>query len=123
MSLFVTNVKGQTAIGLSDLNRPSEGFFLELFREVYSLAGLRNLNREKQNFPGLDLGDDATGRAFQITATPSLDKVKEILQTVVDAKLYERFSSIQIYVITERQSTYSQVAANSAFGRLFISTP
>lgn len=112
LSLFVTNIKGQTAIGLSDLNRLSEGFLLELFREVYSLPGLRNLNREKQNFPGLDLGDDTAGRAFQITATPSLDKVKETLQTVVDAKLYERFRSIRIYVITERQSTYSQAAAN-----------
>ena len=112
VSLFVINIKAQTAIGLSDLNRLSEGFLLELFRELYSLPGLRNLNREKANFPGLDLGDDVSGRAFQITATPSLDKVKETLQAVVDGKLYERFPSIRIYVITERQSTYSQVAAN-----------
>jgi hypothetical protein len=109
MSQFVTDIKAQTALGLSDLNRLSEGFLLELFREVYLLPGLKNLNKDKANFPGLDLGDDATGRAFQITATPSLDKVKLTLQTVVDANLYDRFPSVTIYVITERQSTYSQI--------------
>ena len=118
LSLFVTNIKGQTAIGLSDLNRLSEGFLLELFREVYSLPGLRNLNREKQNVPGLDLGDDTAGRAFQITATPSLDKVKETLQTVVDAKLYERFRSIRIsqlrHVIPATGTTVRTGAAASA---------
>ena len=119
LSSFITKIKGSTALGLTDINKFSEVFILELFRELYNISSLRNLNIEKKNFPGLDLGDDVSGMAFQVTATSDLTKVKDTLLKVIDNKLYERFSSIQIFVITEKQTTYSQTAIDKITQGLF----
>lgn len=69
LALFIHKVEGSKALGFTDLNKISEGFVLELFRELFSLPALRDLNEEQENFPGLDLGDDTKGIAFQVTAT------------------------------------------------------
>ena len=87
LSSFITKIKGSTALGLTDINKFSEVFILELFRELYNISSLRNLNIEKKNFPGLDLGDDVSGMAFQVTATSDLTKVKDTLLKVIDNKL------------------------------------
>lgn len=112
LSQFVSKMKANAALGLTDLNHFSEGFLLDLLKEVYALPDLRNLNSERSNFPGLDLGDDKSGSAFQITSTTDLSKIKSTLQTVIDAGLHNRFSRIQIFILTEKQSTYSQSSVN-----------
>lgn len=119
LAQFVTRVKGSTAMGHTDINVISEGFLVELFKEVFQLAQLRNLNRERKNFPGLDLADDTAGIGFQVTATPDLAKIKESLQTIVGAGLQEKYPRIRVYVITEKQASYSQAAIDAVTqGRL-----
>jgi hypothetical protein len=108
LTLFVTRVKAAAALGHTDINVISENVLLELFRIVFSLPGLRNVNQERKNFPGLDLADDATGIAFQVTATPGLAKVRETLQTVLQAGLQVKYPHVRVYVITEKQASYSQ---------------
>jgi hypothetical protein len=121
LSVFVTRVKGAAALGHTDINVISESVLRDLFRVVFSLPGLRNLNHERKNFPGLDLADDTTGVAFQVTATPDLAKVKEALETVLRAGLEVKYPKVRIYVITEKQASYSQAAIDTVTnGRLIF---
>lgn len=113
---YVTKIKANTALGLTDLNRYSERFLLDLLRELYVMPGLRSLNQERMNFPGLDLGDDETGRAFQITATADLSKVKSTLQTVIKGGLHKRFTRVQVFILAEKQTTYSKSALDQIVG-------
>jgi hypothetical protein len=108
MTLFVARVRGSAALGHTDINKISEGFLVELFREVFGLPGLRDLNQEKGNFPGLDLAEDASGTAFQVTATTDLEKVKATLRTVLGAGLHAKYPEIRIYVLTEKRSSRAQ---------------
>jgi hypothetical protein len=119
LTAFVASVKGATALGHTDINVISENVLRDLFRIVYSLPELRNLNQERRNYPGIDLADDTKGVAFQITATPDLSKIKETLQTVLRAGLEVKYPRIRIYVITEKQASYSQTPIDAVTqGRL-----
>jgi hypothetical protein len=107
---FVVEVRAAIAVGQLDISSASETFLEELFREVFDLPSLKNLNSERANFPGLDLGDDDKGVAFQITADPRLAKVLETLTTVLAENLQVRFPTVHIYITTEKQNSYSQEA-------------
>lgn len=108
LSQFVIRVKGATAMGHTDINVISEGFLVELLREVFTLPTLRNLNHERRNSPGLDLADDAAGVGYQVTATPDLSKIKETLQTIIGADLHLKYPRVRVYILTEKQASYSQ---------------
>jgi hypothetical protein len=110
---FVTRVKGSTAMGHTDINVISEAFLTELLGVVFALPGLRNLNQEKKNFPGLDLADDAAGVAYQVTATPDLSKIKNSLRTSIVAGLHATYPRIRVYILTEKQASYSQTAIDA----------
>jgi hypothetical protein len=110
LAQFVIRVKGATAMGHTDINVISEAFLSELFREVFSLPALRNLNRETKNFPGLDLADDTAGVGYQVTATTDLSKIKDFLRTSLELGLQTKYPRIRVYILTERQASYSQAA-------------
>jgi hypothetical protein len=108
MVAFATQAKAAAATGKTDFNHASETVLIPLFKEVFGYSNLENLNRTQgNNFPGLDLGDQTVGVAFQITGTADSDKVKDTLQKVVNHRLHETYSRIIIYIITEKQKTYS----------------
>ena len=113
MSLFVTRVESATAMGQTDLNKVAETILIPLLAEVYGYKNLKNLNfTEGSNFPSVDLGDETARVAFQITATAGIEKVKYTLTKFVEYKLYEKYDRIIIYIITEKQSSYSDTEIN-----------
>ena len=69
MSIFVAQVKGAGAMSRTDINHVSENVLIPLFSEIYGHTELKNLNAEDSNFPAIDLGDEKTGIAYQITST------------------------------------------------------
>lgn len=108
MALFVHQIKGNTAMNLQDINRLSETILIPLLSEVYGYRNLRNLNdEEKENYPGIDLADEKAKIAFQITSDPSNDKIKETLTKFVKHELYKKYDRLIVYIITEKQQTYS----------------
>ena len=106
MSRFVAQIKGATATSRTDINRISEDVLIRLFSEIYGHAELKNLNVEDTNTPAIDLGDKETRTAYQITSTPSSQKVKRTLEKFVAHKLYENYDHLVIYILTEKQSRY-----------------
>ncbi|OYQ65279.1 hypothetical protein B9G53_07685 [Pseudanabaena sp. SR411] len=107
MSIFVTQVKGETAMGKTDINRLSENVLVRLFKEVYGYKALKNLNLDEDNYPAIDLGDEAERVCFQITSTSDIDKVKNTLQKFVEHKLYNKYDKLIIYIISEKQKSYT----------------
>ena len=109
MSMFVTQVRGASAMGHTDINMDSETVLIPLFAEVYGYKSLRNLNTtERVNYPAIDLADDDARVAFQITSQKDLDKVKKTLRMFVDRELHEKYDTLFIYVLTEKQGSYSE---------------
>lgn len=104
----VQEVKAHSAVSHTDISDASAAFCLELFRELFELPNLRDLNAEKPNFPGIDLADDSSGRAFQITADPRRGKVLKTLRVSLDARVHVKYPHIQVYVTTEKQRSYRQ---------------
>ena len=107
MSRFVAQVKGATAMGKIDINLVSEDVLIPLFSEIYEHSELKNLNvSEGSNFPGIDLGDEKTRTAYQITSTPGSEKIKDTLKKFTEHKLYEKYGHLIIYILAEKQRTY-----------------
>jgi len=94
-------------MGQADINRVAEMVLIPLFAEVWGYKKLKNLNLEQTNFPGVDLGDKEARVAIQVTSTPDSEKVKETLRKFIQYKLYQQFDRVIVYVITEKQASYT----------------
>ena len=104
---FVRRVNVETAMDRRDINRISENVLIPLLSEIYEHKELKNLNTsEKSNFPAIDLGDEKTGTAYQITSRFRTDKIKKTLIKFVEHELYKKFDRLVIYILTEKPETY-----------------
>lgn len=95
-------------MGQTDINRVMEDVLIPIFKELFDCPNLRNLNTaERSNYPGIDLGDETARIAFQVTASSGSEKVKETLHKFVEYGLYETYDRLLIYILTEKQKSYS----------------
>ena len=76
-------VDNRCKLNLTDLNKYLEDFFKEILNRLLDLH-LENLNNERSNAPGLDLGDPLKRRAFQITSEKTSTKINNTLETILD---------------------------------------
>ncbi len=126
MALFVAEIEGCTAMGLTDPNKVAENILIPIIAEVYGYRNLENLNFTKgSNYPSLDLGDETARVAFQITATPDLKKVKDTLRTFIEHpdKLYEKYDKLIIYILRKKQDSYSDTVINKIINGKFNFDP
>jgi hypothetical protein len=107
LTTFVESVKVLNAMERYDINRISQIILVPLFREVYDLPGLRNLDDEWPNHPSVDLGDDSARVAFQVTSSADTGKIKECLSTFMRRKLYEKYDQVFVYSLTEKKRRYT----------------
>ncbi|MCQ4313707.1 SMEK domain-containing protein [Pseudomonas stutzeri] len=106
---LVMNVEASSAMSLFDTHRIAEKIMLPLFKIIMDWKDLRNLNAEDgENFPAIDLADDVARVAIQVTGTSGLEKVKRTLEKFLRHKLNDSYDRLVIYVLTKKQSTYSQ---------------
>lgn len=108
LGLYSAEVKAASALSHTDINTASDAFLVELLGETFGLIHLRNLNEERENFPGLDLADDPAGVAFQVTAERDLRKILNTLRTSIAHDLHKRYPRIRVFVTSERQNRYTQ---------------
>lgn len=105
-------VESASAMGLYDTHKVAENLMCKLLSELCGYGNLRNLNRDKGNYPGIDLADDQARIAFQITATPDLAKIKNTLETFLNHNLQQKYDRLVVYVLTQKQNSYSQDSIN-----------
>lgn len=108
LSSLSREVETSVAMGHFDINKICEDLFCGIFKELYELENLRNLNAdERRNFPGIDLADDEARVAIQVTSDKSLDKVKDGLTKVIKYGLYKQYDRVIFYILTRKQRRYS----------------
>lgn len=112
VSQLSTEVKSASSMQQYDTHSVSENLMLDLLKEMHFWEDLENLNQKEVNFPAVDLGSDKERVSIQVTATSDLDKVKSTLTTFFNHNLHNQYDRVIIYVLTERQNSYSQDAIN-----------
>lgn len=104
-------VKSRAGLQLFDLNRYLEDFFKDILNIAYGYK-LKNLNEDRSNNPGLDLGDEAAKVAFQVTSTKTSDKINETLRKAVGQ--VSKFPTIYVLILQDKQGSYSGLDAGLA---------
>ncbi|MBO6795313.1 MAG: SMEK domain-containing protein [Balneolaceae bacterium] len=103
---FQGEVQGHTAMGFTDINKAAEDVLLPIFKIIYDLPNLRNLNVEKANHPAVDLGDKTNRIAFQITGTTTAGKIESTFNTFFAHKLEEQYDTVIFFFLTPKLSSY-----------------
>lgn len=105
LAALAHQVENRCALSLTDLNIFLENFFKEVLNQIMNL-NLVNLNAERNNEPGIDLGDKVSKIAFQITSQKTSAKINETISTIIENQIkdYEKFF---ILVIGHKQKSYS----------------
>lgn len=113
------NIIRYELISKNKLNLTSDNIVLENFlRDLLNLVynyNLENLNQLKKNFPGVDLGDESKKLGIQITSTPTSKKINSTLSIFIDNEGYLHFNSLKVFVLTQKQNSYSISYDNSQF--------
>lgn len=108
MAIFVAQIKGATAMSRTDINRVSELVLIPLLSQIFNYENLKNLNHTVgDNYPGIDLADEEARVAFQITSSSNNEKIKDTLRKFKKYKLFEKYDRLIIYILTEKQKSYS----------------
>jgi hypothetical protein len=109
LGTFAFQAKAHSAASRTDFNKVSEDVLVPLFRLIYDLPDLKNLNAAlKKDFPAIDLADQTAGVAFQITATADSQKIKDTLELFVEKEMYKNYSRLIFYIITEKKNSYPE---------------
>jgi len=119
LAQLVTEVRGATALGLTDINKLCEDCLVPVLNRALDLPRLRNLNQtEKRNFAAIDLADDAAETAIQVTATADRSKVMDTLAKFSAHGLHTRYRRLLVYVLTEKHERYSEAGVREVLGGL-----
>lgn len=99
-----TQISLRCGLGLTDLNVFSENYIRDLLN-IINKTNLHNLNDERSNEPGLDLGDEKAKVAFQITSTASAAKVNKTLGKITDDHR-KKYKKIYVFILGAKQGSY-----------------
>lgn len=107
-SLLSTNITFNSQQSMLDINKVMETVLTGLLNNVYGTS-LINLNTIRHNHPAIDLGDEATGSAFQVTSDGSRSKFEETIEMFIKHKLHETYRKITFLVISnDAKITFSR---------------
>jgi hypothetical protein len=88
-----------------DLTVATENFFRDVLNILLD-AGFKNLNANRSNEPGLDLGDENKKIGVQVTSSATTAKVNNTLQKIT-ADQSSKYKKIIVLGMNKRQRTYS----------------
>lgn len=108
LKLLEKYVEGRTIARLTDLNQVSEDFFKEFLNELKGLR-LRNLNKDQNNHPAIDLGDTSNRICFQVTSDKSAAKIQYTIDKFVEYNLQADYDELYILTLQKKQSQYSTI--------------
>ena len=117
---FAYEVKVANAMGRFDINTIAEDVLIPIFAIAFNCPDLCNQNRIQMNFPAVDLGCATSRTSIQITSDSSSSKVRETLEKFDSHGLGSDFDSLYVYVITERQKSYTSPKLTEAANNLSI---
>lgn len=98
-------VKMRNAIHMFDMTVVAENFFKDVLNILLD-AKFKNLNDERSNEPGLDLGEDTKRIGIQITSSASTQKVNKTLENITTVQ-GGKFDKFYVLGMNKRQQSYS----------------
>lgn len=105
LSDIAGQVETRCKLSLTDLNLHLENFYKEILSATYGL-NLENLNAQRLNTAGLDLGDTSSGVAYQVTATRTSQKVNKTLKKISKPQR-KTYPEIFVFIVRKKQRSYS----------------
>ena len=106
LAIAQTEIEYQCRLGIYDDVHYWEEIAKGLLNRCYGFH-LVNLNEEKKNFPGIDLGDRGRGIGVQVTAEKGSAKLNDTIQTMIGKKVYEEFPHLIFFVLGRKQKKYT----------------
>ena len=98
---WVKEVKQYNLKSCTDINRYSEGFLAELL-SILKKENYVNLNqKEKKNYPGIDIGCKESGIAYQISSNVDSRKVIETYRKVITNSIANAYPYIRFLEISQ----------------------
>lgn len=110
-SVISSQVKLRNQLGLNDLTVYAENYIKEVLNCLLNI-NLINLNSERANVPGLDLGDEIAKKCFQVTSTATSEKVNKTLEKITDEQA-KKYDEVVVLIIGKKQSSYSLKEPNA----------
>ncbi|WP_163869596.1 SMEK domain-containing protein [Myxococcus eversor] len=104
LDAIASQVRARCALGQTDLNGVLENFFRDVLNLVRGI-NLTNLNADRSNEPGLDLGDETEKIAFQITSRSDATKINSTLKKITDEQR-TKFKTVFVLIIGEKKAKY-----------------
>ncbi|MDX2006169.1 MAG: NB-ARC domain-containing protein [Meiothermus sp.] len=105
---WVGLINAETNYGQNDKKVTSEPVLAQLLGVVFDLPQLKTLNADSGfNYPGIDLGDATARVAIQVTATSKPNKIIHTIEEFLKHGQYQQFDRLVVYILTEKQSSYS----------------
>lgn len=95
-------VYSKVKIGHYDVNKMVEGFYNDLLNLVYGW-NLENKNKEKLNYPGIDLGCDISRIGVQVTSQNTHTKIDRTLEKF-DRYCGNDYDRLIIFIITSKSN-------------------
>lgn len=103
LSWLKSEVELHNSLSLTDINHGAEDFYSGLLNLVYGY-NLKNINVTEQNAAAIDLGDEQSKIAIQVTSTSSLVKTKYTVEKFIEKKLYRKFDRLLILNIVKKSN-------------------
>ncbi|WP_298958014.1 SMEK domain-containing protein [uncultured Roseibium sp.] len=107
LARFAFDVRVKNSMGLFDINTISEDLLIPVFSVVFDCPELKNQNKIQMNFPAIDLGCSISRTSLQITSDASSGKALKTVEKFEEFDLGNEFDRLLIYVLTEKQKSYS----------------
>ncbi len=110
--LYAKSIEIANRSGYQDANKDAENTFCFILNIIYDYQ-LENLNKIKNNFPGIDLGDDKNRISVQVTSENGKKKIQDTLDTFERKGYINTFDRLIILRIGENSKHHSKFNSGS----------
>lgn len=104
LAFWISEIRLANASAFYDINKVSEGMAQQLLNIIFGYQ-LKDLNHQKINFPGIDLGDEEHCKyAFQVTSSINRGKINQTIDAFKLYNLHQRYSNgLKFFVVNNRK--------------------
>lgn len=109
-----TQVAVNNKLNLTDINIHAENFYRDLLNLAFGYK-LVNINITDSNAAAIDLGDEESGIAIQVTSTSNLAKTKHTVTKFIEKKLHEKYKRLIILNIASKTKHAVQTVGDQSY--------
>jgi hypothetical protein len=100
LAVLTHETRAENLAGFFSKNRVAEDLLVPIFQLVLKAPHLRNLNQGGVNFPYIDLADDISHLALQVTSERSAAKVTETLTNFISGGRHKHYRRLIFFILT-----------------------